>query len=103
VNPNSSASPGQTSTVYVTGAGSVNPQLQDGLPPLDNTSAPTQAVSVSVGGLTAVTSYVGVPIWSAGVVQINFAVPSGVAAGKQPVIVTVGGVASPPAYINITQ
>ena len=103
VNPNSSASPGQTSTVYVTGAGSVNPQLQDGLPPLDNTSAPTQAVSVSVGGLTAVTSYVGVPVWSAGVVQINFAVPAGVAAGKQPVIVTVGGVASPPAYINITQ
>jgi uncharacterized protein (TIGR03437 family) len=47
-------------------------------------------------------SYIGVPTWSVGVVQINFVVPA-VAAGKQPVVVTVGGVASQAAYINITQ
>jgi uncharacterized protein (TIGR03437 family) len=33
--------------------------------------------------------------------QIDFQVPSGLALGPQPVVVTVGGVASPPATLNI--
>jgi uncharacterized protein (TIGR03437 family) len=103
VNPQSSAAAGATSTLYVTGAGSVSPSILDGEPPSDNNSQPTQAVTMTVGGANAVTSYVGVPVWSAGVVQINFTVPATVAAGKQPVIVTVGGVPSQTAYINVTQ
>lgn len=77
--------------------------MVDGTAPPDNTSQPTQSVVLTVGGTTAVATYIGIPTWSVSVLQINFVVPSGVIAGKQPVIVSVGGVASQRAYINITQ
>jgi uncharacterized protein (TIGR03437 family) len=44
---------------------------------------------------------VGVPYGLSGVTQINFRVPDGVPSGVQPVIVTVGGVASKPAKITV--
>jgi uncharacterized protein (TIGR03437 family) len=103
VNPSASGTPGQTVTLYVTGVGLVRPAIGDGEAPVNADTRPTQAVSLTVGGVNAVTSYVGIPTWSVGVVQINFAVPAGVAAGKQPVVVTVGAVPSLTAYINITQ
>jgi uncharacterized protein (TIGR03437 family) len=103
VNPSPSGAPGQTLTLFVTGVGQVRPSIPDGEAPNDNNSQPTQAVSLTVGGVLASTSYVGIPTWSVSVVQINFVVPATVAAGKQPVVVTVGRVASPPAYMNITQ
>jgi uncharacterized protein (TIGR03437 family) len=37
-----------------------------------------------------------------GVTQINVQVPNGISTGAQPVVVTVGGVASAPATITIT-
>ena len=43
-----------------------------------------------------------VPRGLAGVTQINFVIPAGVATGSQPVIVTVGGVLSVAANITIT-
>jgi uncharacterized protein (TIGR03437 family) len=103
VNPSSSGAPGQTLTLFVTGVGQVQPAIQDGEAPIDDNSRPTQAVGVTVAGVTAVTSYVGEPTWAVGVVQINFVVPTTIAAGKQPVVVTVGGVASQAAYIDITE
>jgi uncharacterized protein (TIGR03437 family) len=36
-----------------------------------------------------------------GLTQINVNVPKGLAAGSQKVVVTIGGVASPPALINV--
>jgi len=54
-----------------------------------------------VGGVTAQTSYVAIPDWSVGVVQINFTVPSGVPAGRQPVVVTIGTTSTPPAYFTV--
>ena len=103
VNPSSSGTPGQTLTLFVTGVGQLRPAIADGAAPTNNNSKPVQAVTLTVGGVAAGTfSYIGVPTWSVGVVQINFVVPA-VAAGKQPVVVTVGGVASQAAYINITQ
>jgi uncharacterized protein (TIGR03437 family) len=57
---------------------------------------------VTVGGAIANIQFVGIPDWSAGVVQINFVVPAGLASGQQPVVVTVGGIASAPAVLNVT-
>ena len=102
LNPSSSAAPGQSVTLYVTGVGQVRPAIPDGEAPTNANSKPAQAVSLTVGGATAVTSYVGVPTWSVGVLQINFVIPATAAAGKQPVVVTVGGASSQTAYINIT-
>lgn len=105
-NPSSSGTPGQILTLFVTGEGQVRPAIPDGAAPANNNSTPTQALSLTVGGVPVPAEdikYSGIPTWSVGVLQINFVVPPTVAAGKQPVVVTLGGVASPPAYINITQ
>jgi uncharacterized protein (TIGR03437 family) len=45
--------------------------------------------------------YEGIPSWSVGVLQINFAVPSTLAAGTYPVVVTIGGAASNRALLTI--
>jgi uncharacterized protein (TIGR03437 family) len=103
VNPSPNGTPGQSLTLYVTGVGQVQPSIPDGEAPNDNNSQPLQALRLTVGGVPAGTTYVGIPTWSVGVVQINFVVPATAAAGKLPVVVTVGRVSSPPAYINITQ
>ena len=103
LNPTSSAAPGETVTLYVTGVGQVRPAVPDGEAPTNPNTKPAQAVSLTVGGATAVTSYVGVPTWSVSVLQINFVIPATAAQGKQAVVVTVGGASSQTAYINITQ
>jgi uncharacterized protein (TIGR03437 family) len=102
LNPSSSAAPGDTVTLYVTGVGQVRPAVRDGEAPTNANTKPAQAVSLTVGGATAVTSYVGVPTWSVSVLQINFVIPATAAPGKQPVVVTVGGASSQTAYIDIT-
>jgi uncharacterized protein (TIGR03437 family) len=104
--PTSSAQAGQQITIYVTGAGAVSPAVPDGAAPSSSTAvsslpAPVQTTTVTVGGASANIQFVGIPDWSAGVVQINFVVPAGLAAGQQQVVVTVGGIASAPAVLTV--
>jgi uncharacterized protein (TIGR03437 family) len=47
--------------------------------------------------------FIGIPSGLVGVTQINYTVPSGISTGVQPVVVTVGGAASPAASLNVTQ
>jgi len=47
--------------------------------------------------------HIGEPSWSVGVLQINFTVPAGAETGKQPVVVSVGGLAGAPAYLTVGQ
>jgi uncharacterized protein (TIGR03437 family) len=102
VNPAQTLSPGQVGTVYVTGVGAVSPAVPDGSAPTPaQVPKPRQAVTVTVGGVTAQTSYDAIPSWSVGVLQINFTIPSNAPTGRQPVVVSVGTVHSPPAYITI--
>ena len=56
---------------------------------------------VTVAGINAPLAFVGVPSGLTGVTQINFVVPPGVPSGTQNVVVTVGGVASPPVSLRI--
>jgi len=107
-----SASIGNEVAIYVTGVGQVNPPpgpvdagTPDGEPPSPGTvPVPTLPVSVTVGGVQVTNfAYKGIPSWSVGVLQLNFTIPNGVAAGPQPVVVTVGGVPSLPANITIAQ
>jgi uncharacterized protein (TIGR03437 family) len=106
LNPSTTASPGQTTFLFITGEGKVSPSLDDGTSPAAGTPTsqlpkPRAAVSVTVGGINAPTTFVGIPPGLVGVTQINFNVPSNVPAGRQPVVVTVGTVATQTAYINI--
>jgi uncharacterized protein (TIGR03437 family) len=54
-----------------------------------------QPVAVTVGGQPATVLYAGAaPGLVAGVLQINIQLPTGVGAGNQPVVVTIGGITS---------
>jgi len=64
---------------------------------------PTGKTLVTVTGIPASTKYIGVPGWSVGVLQIDLTVPSGVHAGTQPVVVSVGGLASNAAKLTVSQ
>ncbi|HTP86248.1 MAG TPA: protease pro-enzyme activation domain-containing protein [Bryobacteraceae bacterium] len=101
-----SARVGDTIAIYITGQGLVSPPVDDGATPSSDTvPVPQQAVSITVGGIPVATpfAYLGIPVWSVGVTQINFKIPSGVAPGPQPIVVTVGGTSSLPANITIAQ
>jgi uncharacterized protein (TIGR03437 family) len=101
-----SARAGDTVAIYVTGQGAVQPGVVDGATPsAGDIPGPMQAVSITVGGIAVAQpfAYIGIPSWSVGVLQIDFTIPSGVAAGPQPVVVTVGATASLPANITITE
>jgi uncharacterized protein (TIGR03437 family) len=105
--PNTTATRGAVVSLYLTGAGAVTPMIATGDAPassvaLTDLPKPTQVTSVTVGGQTAAIQFIGIPANLAGVLLINYQVPSGVATGVQPVIVTVGGAASPAANLTIT-
>jgi uncharacterized protein (TIGR03437 family) len=93
--PISTAKAGDTLLAFITGDGDLTPTLPTGATPAAGTAVarlprPRQAVTMTIGGL-------------AGVTQINFVVPAGVPAGLQDVVVTVGGVDSVPAKLNVLQ
>ena len=101
--PSATAARGQTVTMYVTGAGALLPSVATGSTPgSSGTPVPTATTLVTVGGVQASTSYIGIPSWSVGVLQINFVVPSTVTTGTQSVVVSVGGLASPGATLTVS-
>jgi uncharacterized protein (TIGR03437 family) len=97
---------GGTATLYLTGDGDVTPSLLTGFTPSSGTAATSLPksrlpLSVTVGGAPAFVLYYGVPPGLVGVSQVNFAVPASVKPGVQPVVVTVGGAASPPVNLAV--
>jgi len=104
--PTSSAAPGQEIAFYITGAGAVSPAMATGAAPAASIATaslpkPVETTTVTIGGATATIDFIGIPPGLVGVTQINVQVPGGIAAGAQPVVVTVGGVASAPATVRI--
>jgi uncharacterized protein (TIGR03437 family) len=104
ITPNAGGSRGQIYTLFVTGAGEVSPQVATGAGPTGNqVPVPLLGVSMTIGGVTAHTEYVGIPSWSVGTLQINFTVPSNAPLGLQPVVVTVGSASSAAANFTVSQ
>ncbi len=105
--PFSSAARGEMTTLFITGDGQVSPALADGASPASGTPTsqlpkPTLPVAISVGGQPASIAFYGIPVGLVGVTQINYTVPSNAPLGVQPVVVTVGGVASQAANLTVT-
>jgi uncharacterized protein (TIGR03437 family) len=101
------AARGAVVSLYLTGAGAVSPAISTGGAPASGTlasqlPAPVQKLSVSVGGVTGVIEFAGIPSTLVGVMQINLRIPATAPLGTQPVIVTIGGIASAPANITVT-
>jgi uncharacterized protein (TIGR03437 family) len=106
--PAGSGVSGSELSLFITGAGDITPFIPTGYTPSSATRVadlpkPLLPVAVSVGGMPATVSFAGVTNGLVGTAQINFIVPNNVAAGPQPVVVTVGGVASPSATVTVTQ
>ena len=98
--PLNAAKQGETMSLFVTGEGDVKPALLTGQSPDGFVPQPIAPVTVTVGGKNAAITFVGIPSGLVGTAQVNFTVPANVPAGVQPVVATVGSVASPP--VNLT-
>jgi uncharacterized protein (TIGR03437 family) len=101
--PLSTGLQGQDAFAYMTGDGVATPMLATGAAPyFDFLWQPLLPVTLTVGGIPATINAIGIPSWAAGVTEIDFTIPATVPTGPQPVVVTVGGVASPPVTLNVT-
>jgi uncharacterized protein (TIGR03437 family) len=104
--PNAAAQQGGYGTIYLTGAGEISnlpltgraPSVTASLSSLGTTSLP---LSVTVGGTPALIQFAAQAPGKFGTIQVNFIVPPSTPLGDQLVVVTVGGVSSPPAHITV--
>lgn len=105
--PYASGKRGDTLLAFITGEGDVTPPLITGKTPApsDVTQLPAAVlpVTVTVGGVPATIAFAGIPHGLVGVTQINFTISANAPLGKQPVVVTVGGVASAPVNLTVSQ
>jgi len=99
---------GQETVLYLTGAGAVSPSVATGAAPAAGTAlsalpSPTQTTTITVGGkaVTVPLEFNAIIPGLVGVVQVNFTIPAGVPAGRQPVVVTIGGVPSATVYLTV--
>jgi uncharacterized protein (TIGR03437 family) len=99
-----SAKAGDILTLYATGLGSTSPSYSPGQLPTSATSI-TGTLQVTIGSTTLPAAnilYAGISPLSAGLYQINLRLPASLPSGKQPVQVTVNGIASPAGgYITV--
>jgi len=106
--PTGVAARGRVIEMYITGAGAVSPAIATGAAPgaetaVTNLPKPVQSARVTVGDIEAPIAFIGIPQGLVGVTQVNFQVPAGAALGTQPVVVTIGGVASAPANLLVVE
>jgi uncharacterized protein (TIGR03437 family) len=107
--PKPAAAAGGNATLYLTGEGDNVFGLASGYWFTTPTTGegdlldPLLPLSVTVGGVPAFLQYFGKPSGMLGASQVSFIVPSSLTPGVYPVVVTVGGVASPSVNLSVTQ
>jgi uncharacterized protein (TIGR03437 family) len=104
--PNTTASRGSSVTLFITGAGNVTPSVATGAAPAAGTAlsrlpVPSLSYRVTVGGVIAPVQFIGITPGLVGVMQINYQVPTNVTPGNRSVVVTIGGVSSAAAVLNV--
>jgi adhesin/invasin len=104
--PGTRGARGSVVTLFITGAGAISPPVQTGgAPPAGTPTSqlpqPSQSVRVTVGGVTAPVQFIGITPGLVGVMQINYQIPTGIATGNRPVVVSIGGVASASATLTV--
>ena len=88
---------------YLTGQGDVSPAIASNTPiaPPATAPKPLLPVSVTIGGAQATVAYSALAYYFEGLTQINVTVPTTIATGPQKVVVTIGGVPSAAALLNV--
>ncbi len=85
------ATAGSTINLYATGEGATNPQGIDGAVQTGASRSPNLPVKLTIGGQTAQVISAGTPVGTlSGVMVISAVVPTGLAPGPVPVVLTVG-------------
>jgi len=103
--PSSSVQAGKTVALTMTGDGVTNPTIADGATPSTASSLlykPALPFTLTIGGAPAFLTSYGIAAGSYGVTTLNVTIPASMPAGAQPVVVTVGGVASPAVNLTVT-
>ena len=94
---------GAVLTAYLTGQGPLDHPVPDGQPasssPLSNATLPHSA---TVGGQSADILFLGLAPNFVGLLQANVRIPSGLASGDYPLVITIGGVASNAAMVYVS-
>jgi uncharacterized protein (TIGR03437 family) len=89
------AAAGDILTAYGVGFGATSPAAVAGSLAPGGTADLIADHTLTIGGKTANISYIGLAPGFAGLYQINFTVPSGLSAGNQPIVLTIGDVSTP--------
>jgi len=101
--PQATAARGTNASLFVSGAGDVSPAIRTGFVPAPTsvgTYKPVLPVSVTIGGVPAFVRLAALAPSQIALMEVDFTVPASAPLGVQPVVVTIGGVASPP--VNLT-
>jgi uncharacterized protein (TIGR03437 family) len=102
VGPGNPAQRGHTISFYTNGLGPVTNQPATGQPALASPLSTTTAVpTVTIGGVNAPVSFSGLAPGFPCLYQVNAMVPANAPVGTQPVSMSIGGVASNTAMLNI--
>jgi uncharacterized protein (TIGR03437 family) len=95
IGPTHPAVRGQAIAIFVNGLGPVSNTPASGEPASAQTLSSTPTLpAVTIGGAAAQVDFAGLTPSTVGLYQINLKVPSGISAGNQQVVVTMGGVSS---------
>jgi uncharacterized protein (TIGR03437 family) len=94
------ALPGEAVVLYGTGFGPTNPAVPAGV--LTSHAVPlANPVTAQIGGIDAEVSYAGLAAGFAGLNQINITVPDTAPDGDLPLVLNIGGVATPTALVTV--
>jgi uncharacterized protein (TIGR03437 family) len=99
------AAPGSVVIVYLTGLGLVSPAIADGAaaPTSPFSLVPTDTpVSATINSQAMTIDFLGMAPGYVGLGQANLVIPSGLAAGTYPVVITIGSVSSQAANITVS-
>jgi uncharacterized protein (TIGR03437 family) len=103
--PTATVQAGNTLTLTMTGDGVTNPTIPDGATPTavgNLVFKPALPFTLTIGGVPAFLTSYGIGTGAYGTTTMNVTIPASAPTGPQPVVVTVGGVSSPPVNVTIT-
>jgi uncharacterized protein (TIGR03437 family) len=95
---------GEILSVFATGLGSVTPSVESGSPASSSTLSVTRITpSATLGGISVPVRFSGLAPSFVGLYQVNIEVPTGLASGPQPLVLTSNTVASNAVTVQIGQ
>jgi uncharacterized protein (TIGR03437 family) len=102
--PGNPAKEGLPIVAYLTGSGPVNPAVADGAvaPSSSPFAQVTSSYSATIGSATAQVVFAGLTPGFVGLLQMNIVVPTGLAKGDYPLVVTIHGESSNSGNVSVT-